>query len=133
MGFDKGRFDKGKECAGPCPIHGLLELLARPWTLHILWALGTDGPSRFGVLRRRVGGISSRVLAERLRGLEQKGFVYRHYQATIPPAVTYGLTKRVHDVQRVLKGLNQLAQQWQEEDAPVAAPAPATQIGRAHV
>lgn len=115
----------GIKCeAGPCPIHGLLELLARPWTLHIIWALGTDGPSRFGVLRRRVGGISSRVLTERLRVLEQKGFVYRHYEATIPPAVTYGLTKRVNDVQRVLKGLNQLAQQWQEEDAP--APAEAT-------
>ncbi|MGH9778654.1 MAG: winged helix-turn-helix transcriptional regulator [Candidatus Acidiferrales bacterium] len=113
---------KGKDCAGPCPIHGLLELLARPWTLHIIWALGTDGPSRFGVLRRRVGGISSRVLTERLRVLEQKGFVYRHYQATIPPAVTYGLTKRVNDVQRVLKGLNQLAQQWQEEDATPERP-----------
>jgi len=114
----------GIKCeAGPCPIHELLQLLARPWTLHILWALGTDGPSRFGVLRRRVGGISSRVLTERLRVLEQKGFVYRHYEATIPPAVTYGLTKRVNDVQRVLKGLNQLAQQWQEEDAPVARPA----------
>ncbi len=115
---------KGKTCSAPCPIHGLLELLARPWTLHILWALGTDGPSRFGVLRRRVGGISSRVLTERLRVLEQKGFVYRHYQATIPPAVTYGLTKRVNDVQRVLKGLNQLAQQWQEEDAPARAASP---------
>jgi len=114
-------FDKGKECAGPCPIHELLQLLARPWTLHILWALGTDGPSRFGVLRRRVGGISSRVLTERLRVLEQKGFVYRHYEATIPPAVTYGLTKRVNDVQRVLKGLNQLSQKWQEEDSPASA------------
>ena len=115
----------GIKCeAGPCPIHELLQLLARPWTLHILWALGTDGPSRFGVLRRRVGGISSRVLTERLRVLEQKGFVYRHYEATIPPAVTYGLTKRVNDVQRVLKGLNQLAQQWQEEDAPAPATVP---------
>jgi DNA-binding HxlR family transcriptional regulator len=122
--------EKGKDCSSPCPIHGLLELLARPWTLHILWALGTDGPSRFGALRRRVGGISSRVLAERLRVLEQKGFVYRHYEATIPPAVTYGLTKRVNDVQRVLKGLNQLATQWQQEDAPAAASAPAARARR---
>jgi DNA-binding HxlR family transcriptional regulator len=123
--------DKGKDCSAPCPIHGLLELLARPWTLHILWALGTDGPSRFGALRRRVGGISARVLAERLRVLEQKGFVYRHYEATIPPAVTYGLTKRVNDVQRVLKGLNQLAQQWQEEDSsPAPAPAAPTRKPR---
>ncbi len=123
-------FDKGRECSGSCPIHGLLELLARPWTLHILWALGTDGPSRFGVLRRRIGGISSRVLAERLRVLEQKCFVYRHYQATIPPAVTYGLTKRVNDVQRVLKGLNQLATKWQEEDAPAPAAASAPRRGK---
>ena len=63
-----------------CPIHGLLELLTRPWTLHILWALSTNGPARFGVLQKQVAGISSRVLAERLRGLEKKGFIFRHYR-----------------------------------------------------
>ena len=115
-----GVCDKG---SAPCPISGLLELLARPWTLHILWALGTDGPTRFGALRRRIGGISSRVLTERLRVLEQKRFVFRHYEPTIPPAVTYGLTPRVKDVQRVLKELNQLAQKWQEEDRPVGGSA----------
>ena len=55
------------ENPGPCAIHGLLEVLARPWTMHILWTLSTNGPTRFGVLRRQVGGISSRVLTERLR------------------------------------------------------------------
>jgi DNA-binding HxlR family transcriptional regulator len=73
-----------------CPAAAFLEVFARPWTLHILWALSTNGPTRFGALRRQIDGISSRVLTERLRLLEQKGFIYRDYQPTIPPSVTYG-------------------------------------------
>src|SRR5260370_26224658 len=79
----------------PCATGGLLAILTRPWTMHILWVLGHDGPTRFGVLRRKTTGISSRVLAERLRMLEARGFVYRKYEATIPPAVSYGLTSRM--------------------------------------
>ena len=101
-----------------CPIGGLLETLTRPWTLHILWALSHNGPTRFGALRRSVAGISSRVLTERLRALEEKGFLYRDYKPTIPPEVTYGLTKRVKDIQKVLAELGRLAQKWKMEDAP---------------
>jgi DNA-binding HxlR family transcriptional regulator len=111
--------------AGPhaCPMGGLLETLTRPWTLHILWTLSTNGPTRFGALRRSVEGISSRVLTERLRVLEEKGFLYRDYKPTIPPEVTYGLTKRVKDIQKVLAELGRLAQKWQMEDGPAKRPA----------
>ena len=104
------------ESPGPCAIHGLLEVLARPWTMHILWSLSTNGPTRFGALRRQVDGISSRVLTERLRGLEKQGIVYREYEPTIPPAVTYGITKRMKDIRQVLDELKHLAQTWQQED-----------------
>ena len=104
----------------PCPMGGLLEVLTRPWTMHILWALSTNGPTRFGVLRRQVDGISSRVLTERLRLLEQKGFIYRDYEPTIPPSVSYGITKRMKDIQKVLGELDQLARKWQQEDVPAA-------------
>ena len=99
-----------------CPMSSLLETLTRPWTLHILWALTTQGPTRFGALRRGVHGISSRVLTERLRGLENAGFIYREYRPTIPPEVTYGLTTRMKDIQKVLKQLDALAQKWKMED-----------------
>jgi DNA-binding HxlR family transcriptional regulator len=102
----------------PCPMAGLLEVLTRPWTMHILWALSTNGATRFGVLRRQIDGISSRVLTERLRLLEQKGFIYRDYEPTIPPSVTYGITKRMKDIQKVLSELDHLARKWQQEDAP---------------
>ena len=61
---------------------------------------GDVGPTRFGALRRQVEGISSRVLTERLRGLEQKGILYREYEPTIPPAVTYGIAKRMRRLSR---------------------------------
>ncbi|HKN70836.1 MAG TPA: helix-turn-helix domain-containing protein [Terriglobales bacterium] len=104
----------------PCPMAGLLEVLTRPWTMHILWALSTNGPTRFGALRRHIEGISSRVLTERLRLLERKGFIYRTYETTIPPSVTYGITKRMKDIQKVLSELDHLARKWQQEDAPTA-------------
>ena len=97
-------------------------MLARPWTMHILYVLSTNGPTRFGALRRQVEGISSRVLTQRLRGLEEKGVVYREYEPTIPPAVTYGITNRMKDIKHVLDELSHMAQAWHQEDlaqAPV--------------
>jgi DNA-binding HxlR family transcriptional regulator len=99
-------------------IGEMLELLTRPWTLHILWALSTNGPMRFGVLRKQVDGISPRVLTERLRTLEGRGFVFRHYEKTIPPAVTYGITDRMKDIEKALHHLEVLARKWQAEGAP---------------
>ena len=104
----------------PCAIGGLLELLTRPWTLHILWSLSRNGPMRFGVLKKNVEGISSRVLTERLRTMEEKGFVFRHYEPTIPPAVTYGITQRMTDIEKVLAQLEGLARKWHVEGEHVA-------------
>lgn len=100
---------------------GLLQLLTRPWTLHILWELSHSGPMRFGVLRHKVEGISARVLTERLRTLESAGFVFRHYEQTIPPAVTYGITVRMKDIEKVLAQLEGLARKWQGEGESVVA------------
>lgn len=99
----------------PCAISGMLELLTRPWTMHILWSLSTNGPMRFGNLRKNVAGISARVLTERLRTLEDAGFVFRHYEQTIPPAVTYGITDRMKDIEKVLTQLEALARKWNGE------------------
>jgi DNA-binding HxlR family transcriptional regulator len=104
-----------------CAIGGMLELLTRPWTLHILWALSHQGPLRFGVLRKQIDGISARVLTERLRTLEGAGFVFRHYEQTIPPSVTYGITERMKDMEKVFVQIEGLARKWQGEGATVVA------------
>lgn len=112
---------RSQELPPRCPraTHELLQLLTRPWTMHVLWVLSANGPTRFGALRRHIDGISSRLLTERLRNLEEKGFIYREYEPTIPPAVTYGLTKRMQEISEALDKLDQLAHKWQEEDARV--------------
>jgi DNA-binding HxlR family transcriptional regulator len=114
---------QAKQSPSPCPIGGLLELLTRPWTMHILWSLSTNGPLRFGVLRKNIAGISSRVLTERLRKLEEEGFIFRHYEPTIPPAVTYGITDRMKDIEKVLGQLEGLARKWHAEGTQVATKA----------
>ncbi len=103
---------KGPKTSSPCPIGGLLELLTRPWTLHILWALGQNGPMRFGVLKKSIDGISARVLTGRLRTLEENGFIFRHYEQTIPPSVTYGITDRMRDIEKLFAQLEALARKW---------------------
>jgi len=105
-----------REAPIPCAVNCLLGTLTKPWIMQILWVLGNDGPTRFGALRRKVEGISARVLAERLKHLEERGFVFRNYQPTIPPAVTYGLTHRMAEMEPVLKQMAELGQKWFEED-----------------
>ncbi|WP_272819136.1 winged helix-turn-helix transcriptional regulator [Scytonema hofmannii] len=95
-----------------CPLTPLVALLTGPWTLHIIWTLSTQGPTRFGVLKRQVEGISSKVLTERLRMLEEAKVIYRDYKPTIPPQVTYRLTERGEDLHIVMTQLNTIAHKW---------------------
>ena len=99
-----------------CPMDALLRLLMGPWTTYILWVLSTKGPTRFGALKREVAGISAKVLTQRLRMLERAGVVYRRYEPTIPPQVTYGLTERGQELRQVLDALNHIARRWHEAD-----------------
>jgi DNA-binding HxlR family transcriptional regulator len=97
-----------------CPSAQLLTLLSGPWTLSILWLLSNNGPTRFGELRRKVDGISAKVLTERLRMLEEEDIVYRDYKPTIPPQVTYGLAEQGKDLAQVLALIDKIAQKWQK-------------------
>ena len=99
----------------PCPLAPLLTLLSGPWTLHIVWVLSTGGPTRFGALKRQLEGISAKVLTDRLRMLEEQGLIYRNYNPTIPPEVTYGLTDRGQDLQVVLDSISTIVHKWYGE------------------
>src|SRR5579875_1829219 len=102
-----------EELSAGCPMAALLEMLTRPWTLHILWLLSTNGPMRFGALRRSVEGISARVLTLRLRTLERKGLVRRTAVAGKVPEVTYHPTERLADMNEFMAQLGRLSAKWQ--------------------
>jgi DNA-binding HxlR family transcriptional regulator len=74
-----------------CPSREVLKHVSSRWGILLLVALG-DGPQRFGELRRRVGGISEKMLAQTLVWLEQDGFVLRIAHSVAPPRVEYRLT-----------------------------------------
>ena len=97
-----------------CPSEKLLVLLAGQWTLKILWVLSNYGPTRFGQLKRKINGVSAKVLTERLRKLEEEEIIYRDYKPTIPPQVTYGLADKGKDLAQVLMLIDKVAQKWQK-------------------
>ncbi len=73
-------------------VREILDLVGDKWTLYIIATL-KDGPVRFNELRRRIDGISQRMLTINLRGLERDGLVKRTLFPTIPPRVDYELTE----------------------------------------
>jgi DNA-binding HxlR family transcriptional regulator len=89
-----------------------MNILSGPWTMYILSTIATAGPSRFGVLRRKIEGISTKMLTERLRMLEEEGILHRHSEPISPPQVTYSLTDRGQELMASLDDLNELAHRW---------------------
>lgn len=100
-----------------CPMDALLRTLMGPWTTYILWILRSQGPARFGALKRQIPGISAKVLTDRLRLLESAGLITRHQEPTIPPRVTYALAERGSELSGVLDQLNEISLRWEREDA----------------
>lgn len=84
--------DKRDVYARSCPCRGVLDLVASKWSALVIGALEA-GPMRFGALRRRIEGVTQKMLTQTLRELERDGLVVRTVYPTVPPAVEYALTK----------------------------------------
>jgi DNA-binding HxlR family transcriptional regulator len=74
-----------------CELRELLDRLADKWSLLVIELLG-DGTQRFTELRKRIEGISQRMLTVTLRQLERDGLIRRTVYPVIPPRVEYDLT-----------------------------------------
>ncbi|MFI1396270.1 winged helix-turn-helix transcriptional regulator [Streptomyces sp. NPDC020681] len=75
-----------------CPSRLILEHVTSRWGVLVLAAL-LDRSYRFSELRREVGGVSEKMLAQTLQTLERDGFVHRDAKPVIPPRVDYSLTE----------------------------------------
>ncbi|WP_040524986.1 winged helix-turn-helix transcriptional regulator [Gordonia effusa] len=76
-----------------CSSRDILQAVTSRWGLLALAAL-REGDLRFSALRRRVDGVSERMLSVTLQSLERDGFVNRDVLQSIPPKVEYSLTER---------------------------------------
>ncbi|MDK1376462.1 MULTISPECIES: helix-turn-helix domain-containing protein [unclassified Sinorhizobium] len=113
------------------PVREILDRVGDKWSLYIITTL-KDGPVRFNDLRRRIGGISQRMLTLTLRGLERDGLVTRTLFPTIPPRVDYELTELGRTLLAPVMGLVMWASanqdvvqaarvRYDEADAPVSS------------
>ncbi|WP_024889659.1 winged helix-turn-helix transcriptional regulator [Luteimonas huabeiensis] len=82
---------RGDVMAAACPSRAVLKHLTSRWGVLVLIAL-MPGTQRFSDLRRRIGGVSERMLAQTLQALEGDGMIVRRAYPVVPPRVEYTLT-----------------------------------------
>ncbi|GLK65252.1 MULTISPECIES: winged helix-turn-helix transcriptional regulator [Alphaproteobacteria] len=106
------RFD----CSGGCPVEATLALIGGKWKGVILWHL-LHGTMRFNEIRRRLSGVTQRMLTNQLRELEADGLIIRTVYPQVPPKVEYCLSEHGRSLEPVILALKA----WGE--ANVLAPA----------
>lgn len=87
-----------------CPTRRILDRIGDRWTVLIVGALG-EGTLRFNELRRRVAGISQKMLTQTLRELERDGIVRRTVHPEVPVRVEYRLTSAGESLRDPLRAL----------------------------
>ncbi|GAB7192597.1 helix-turn-helix domain-containing protein [Kineococcus sp. NUM-3379] len=104
--------------ARACTSRSAFEDVTSKWAGLVLLALG-EGDHRFNALRRRVDGVSEKMLSQALHTLERDGLVVRTVVSAIPPRVEYSLTPLGSQVASRLRDLADLL----ERSAPAVAAA----------
>ena len=98
-----------------CPVEYTAVLIANKWKIIILRELLT-GTKRYNELTRSVVGISSKVLTENLRDLENDGIINRVVYPEVPPKVEYSLTKKGEDLREVIEAMKQFGLKYKGKD-----------------
>lgn len=87
-----------------CPVDTALAVIRGRWKGTILWLL-SERPMRTSELRRRIPGISERMLIRHLRELVADGILDRHDAGTVPPHVTYSVSEYGRTLEPVVRAL----------------------------
>ena len=86
------KMQRGDLMAAECPSREVLKHVTSRWGVLVLMALEIGEARRFSELRRAIGGVSERMLAQTLQWLEADGLVLRTAYDVVPPHVDYRLT-----------------------------------------
>ncbi|WP_331738534.1 helix-turn-helix domain-containing protein [Streptomyces sp. NBC_01276] len=82
--------DAGTVYRSDCPSRPILDQIADKWSMMVMAVL--DRPTRFNEIKRRLEGVTQRVLTQTLRRLERNGMIVRRVLPTSPVGVEYSLT-----------------------------------------
>jgi DNA-binding HxlR family transcriptional regulator len=108
--------EQGETCATH-PVGRALRLLGDAWTLIIVYTL-LSGTKRFGELQEALGNVSPKTLSQRLKMLEEIGFVQRQAFLEIPPRVEYRLTNKGLALIDIMEAIKQFGQRYLSEVEP---------------
>lgn len=104
----KGPLPQFKDCLGQhVPKRGdlimekVLDIIGGKWKMLVLFHLGMNGTTRFGELKRKIPGVTQRMLTLTLREMEKDGIVNRKVYPEVPPKVEYSLTDEGADLKEV--------------------------------
>jgi DNA-binding HxlR family transcriptional regulator len=89
-----------------CSSRDVLELIGSKWSMLLLCAL-YDSKTRTGQLKRKVQGISQKMLTQTLREMQQNGIVKRISYSEVPPRVEYELTELGHSLAELVVKMEQ--------------------------
>jgi DNA-binding HxlR family transcriptional regulator len=106
------------------PIGRAMRLLGDQWTLMIIYTL-LRGTRRFGELHEALGNVSPKTVSQRLKMLEEIGFVQRRAFAEIPPRVEYRLTEKGLALVDIMEAIKQFGQRYLSDAEPAAPQLPA--------
>ncbi len=109
---------KNEESHNPqvCNVfHQAIEIIGRRWTGVIIYALG-NGPKRFCEFQEAIPDISSRLLTERLKELEENDLIIRDVSTDRPIQVFYSLTPKGEALQPILKSIGAWASDWSKKE-----------------
>ena len=84
-----------------CGLGPAFEVIGGKWKALILWEISQQ-PRRFGELKRRVPGITEKMLIQQLREMEAHGIVHREVFHQVPPRVDYSVTEKGAALNRAL-------------------------------
>jgi len=102
----------GVPLSGFCPrFHRAVELVGRRWTGAVIRSL-LSGSRRFNEIAEQVPGLSDRLLAARLRELEEAGIVRRDVECGPPVRVAYTLTEAGTELDGTMRALATWAERW---------------------
>lgn len=87
-----------------CPAEATLCVIGGRWKVPIVWHL-CAGTRRFGELRKGLGDVTPKTLAQQLRELERDGVVTRTVYAEVPPRVEYCLTKQGQSLKPIVDAM----------------------------
>lgn len=93
---------------GSRPLYACLEqVIGCKWSVSVLMSV-RDGVSRPGALERHIGGVSTKVLSERLRKLTAYGLLDRTVYPEVPPRTEYTLTPAGESLVRIIEQIHAL-------------------------